>query len=130
MFLIHFTLFMLYIYSSYSIIFYLFFFFLMIRRPPSSPLFPYPPLFRSRRLRRQDHSQAARHAQRELGAVPPHRAARSAPLPEPHPPRHRRRYRPRPPVPPAAERQCGARSEEHTSELQSLAYLVCRLLLE
>src|SRR5687767_15986324 len=26
--------------------------------------------------------------------------------------------------------QCGARSEEHTSELQSLAYLVCRLLLE
>src|SRR6201999_4671981 len=27
-------------------------------------------------------------------------------------------------------RQCSARSEEHTSELQSLAYLVCRLLLE
>src|SRR2546423_5109656 len=27
-------------------------------------------------------------------------------------------------------RECGARSEEHTSELQSLAYLVCRLLLE
>src|SRR6266404_2933460 len=37
-----------------------------------------------------------------------------------------------PPPPPAAGIRCGppARSEEHTSELQSLAYLVCRLLLE
>src|SRR2546423_7522198 len=34
------------------------------------------------------------------------------------------------PGPPAAELQAAARSEEHTSELQSLAYLVCRLLLE
>src|SRR2546425_1819733 len=32
--------------------------------------------------------------------------------------------------PPRKRRQKGARSEEHTSELQSLAYLVCRLLLE
>src|SRR6478609_9771337 len=34
-----------------------------------------------------------------------------------------------PPTPPCV-RSCATRSEEHTSELQSLAYLVCRLLLE
>src|SRR2546423_3061676 len=33
-------------------------------------------------------------------------------------------------IPPAPPRSSSSRSEEHTSELQSLAYLVCRLLLE
>src|SRR5687767_16000737 len=48
---------------------------------------------------------------------------RSSDLPSPPPPRPRAPRRRRAATPPA-------RSEEHTSELQSLAYLVCRLLLE
>src|SRR2546430_9181314 len=88
----------------------LFFFFLMIRRPPRSTLFPYTTLFRSHRA-----------------------AARSAALRR----THRRPWRPstrrgrrtiRGLAPPA--RGSGARSEEHTSELQSQSNLVCRLLLE
>src|SRR2546425_1316420 len=76
----------------------------MIRRPPRSTLFPYTTLFRSAAIRRRrEHDLDVR-----LEA--------------------------------AQERQHGVRqhvfgtfdvrSEEHTSELQSLAYLVCRLLLE
>src|SRR2546425_7077995 len=76
----------------------------MIRRPPRSTLFPYTTLFRSRR--RQRGAGEAREYLRD-GAT-----------------RHRRRAR-RPP-----RRRARWRSEEHTSELQSLAYLVCRLLLE
>src|SRR5687767_15304557 len=94
----------------------------MIRRPPRSTLFPYTTLFRSR--------QCARAAERD----PAHGGAcrcRRAALPA------FRRAAQRPP-----RRACGdpwqaerdgkpeGRSEEHTSELQSLAYLVCRLLLE
>src|SRR2546430_9942637 len=72
----------------------------MIRRPPRSTLFPYTTLFRS---------AAARSGAR--GA----RAASAA----------------RPPPARAPLRACGsARSEEHTSELQSQSNLVCRLLLE
>src|SRR5215210_9201779 len=78
-----------------------FFFFLMIRRPPRSTLFPYTTLFRS----------AASRPARSRG-----RAGRS-PSPAAWP--HRRSGR---------TRSC--RSEEHTSELQSPMYLVCRLLLE
>src|SRR6266404_9478689 len=78
----------------------LIFFFLMIRRPPRSTLFPYTTLFRST-VRRGPRLRRARHD------GPAARASRS---------RARRRDAPR--------------SEEHTSELQSLAYLVCRLLLE
>src|SRR6478609_11518965 len=82
--------------------FFCFFFFLMIRRPPRSTLFPYTTLFRSHR----------RHAERQRPArVLRHPALRPGALR----PRHLRGE---------------ARSEEHTSELQSLAYLVCRLLLE
>src|SRR3712207_7327013 len=78
------------------------FFFLMIRRPPRSTLFPYTTLFRS---------DGAGRDQRHLpGAVQP----------VPAPPRHRRHQ--------SAARV--GRSEEHTSELQSRQYLVCRLLLE
>src|SRR5438093_1668830 len=74
----------------------------MIRRPPRSTLFPYTTLFRSR--------QAA-------AAIPRGPAARGGPRPG----------RPR-----GAERRAAfaLRSEEHTSELQSLTNLVCRLLLE
>src|SRR2546430_1689680 len=82
---------------------FLLFFFLMIRRPPRSTLFPYTTLFRSGCLR------PAAPALR-----PPPRAA-AAPAPRTAAP-------PRP--------QSSARSEEHTSELQSQSNLVCRLLLE
>src|SRR5205823_12767204 len=96
-----------------------FFFFLLLRRPPRSPLFPYTTLFRSllsprsavlrspcrcRRPRPHPRSRAPRPAAGASGG------ACRAPA--------RRWRRPR------------RRSEEHTSELQSLAYLVCRLLLE
>src|SRR5437762_8233322 len=82
----------------------------MLRRPPSSTLFPYTTLFRSRR----------QHPGRHRGGRPAHRPAPvSANRPEE----------------PGARRRRGAqlrrqRSEEHTSELQSPMYLVCRLLLE
>src|SRR5229473_6104437 len=79
---------------------YLGFFFLMIRRPPRSTLFPYTTLFRSARARHRRPGFPAA-GQADVG--------------------HRRLTR-------AACLQ--GRSEEHTSELQSLAYLVCRLLLE
>src|SRR2546425_9279867 len=74
----------------------------MIRRPPRSTLFPYTTLFRSHGGRRAPlrEGQAA-----QASCAADHR--RSA----------------------AGDRR-DARSEEHTSELQSLAYLVCRLLLE
>src|SRR3712207_7373646 len=76
----------------------------MIRRPPTSTLFPYTTLFRSRAPRRRPPAVRGR----------PRAAGRRA-LPRPH--RRRRR---------AARR----RSEEHTSELQSCQYLACRLLPE
>src|SRR2546425_7753810 len=88
----------------------------MIRRPPRSTLFPYTTLFRSKtattgntaRSREWDGGNAA------LPAMP-------KPLSL-----HRGKF--------LSIRDLGAalpnRSEEHTSELQSLAYLVCRLLLE
>src|SRR5689334_23597481 len=75
----------------------------MIRRPPSSTLFPYTTLFRSRRA-----GGRARRRRRACGS-----ASRSW-----GPGRSRTRH----PWPP--------RSEEHTSELQSQFHLVCRLLLE
>src|SRR5687767_15465803 len=78
-------------------------FILMIPRPPSSTLFPYTTLFRSPLSDRCDSR-----------STPPHPAA----LPDGAASSSRRRERSPP------------RSEEHTSELQSLAYLVCRLLLE
>src|SRR2546425_9680805 len=81
----------------------------MIRRPPRSTLFPYTTLFRSNR---------ARNAVLEAAIL----ATRTHLLP---PDQIRDEF---------ARLQVivdkTARSEEHTSELQSLAYLVCRLLLE
>src|SRR2546425_8110340 len=79
----------------------------MIRRPPRSTLFPYTTLFRSA-ARSRAPKPGRRFHPRCLSA--PARRSRD------------RRY------PQRARR--AARSEEHTSELQSLAYLVCRLLLE
>src|SRR3712207_7558458 len=84
----------------------------MIRRPPRSTLFPYTTLFRStgpwlrrglgRRLGADDHGSRPDQARPAVRALPQPRARVDA----------------------------GLRSEEHTSELQSRQYLVCRLLLE
>src|SRR2546423_9295180 len=88
----------------------------MIRRPPRSTLFPYTTLFRSVSIR-DDHQpgrllvRAQRIPDRERGHARDHPDRRSVDL---------QHLWPRP----------AGRSEEHTSELQSLAYLVCRLLLE
>src|SRR3712207_6879059 len=88
----------------------------MIRRPPRSTLFPYTTLFRSRAVRRADVGGQARHPLR-VADPGPRRGGR-----RPYPARSAR---------PAAGGQLHAeRSEEHTSELQSRQYLVCRLLLE
>src|SRR2546425_5578160 len=82
----------------------------MIRRPPRSTLFPYTTLFRSALARgaasvgaglRRGQAYDARHGSPHADAGHADPGATGA-----------------------------ARSEEHTSELQSLAYLVCRLLLE
>src|SRR2546422_11189129 len=87
-----------------------FFFFLMIRRPPRSTLFPYTTLFRSG-IGADDARGAHHELERRLDL-----AAQRAGRPEVG----RREDRP----------QHLARSEEHTSELQSRLHLVCRLLLE
>src|SRR3712207_8971298 len=93
-------------------------FFLMIRRPPRSTLFPYTTLFRSRlRGRGVDDlpgadAQAVTHQCKLVGQ-------RDVDRPE------RVLVQLRGLGDPGA-----ARSEEHTSELQSRQYLVCRLLLE
>src|SRR3712207_6983882 len=96
----------------------------MIRRPPRSTLFPYTTLFRSARGRARQlvheldparelvgrrvraHVRLQRGGERGRGAVPLAQAHEGARLGEP------------------------LRSEEHTSELQSRQYLVCRHLLE
>src|SRR5947209_16941779 len=86
------------------------YFFLLIRQPPSSTLFPYTTLFRSFAL--AEHRPVPIPAGLPDGPDQPlHAAAVLSSL-------ERRQ-------PPAA-----SRSEEHTSELQSRQYLVCRLLLE
>src|SRR3712207_8731318 len=88
----------------------MFFFFLMIRRPPRSTLFPYTTLFRS--LRRPRPSGLGQNVGRQkLLRLARHRAVDVA---DDRPQRDHR----------------ADRSEEHTSELQSRQYLVCRLLLE
>src|SRR2546425_183918 len=78
----------------------LLFFFLMIRRPPRSTLFPYTTLFRSRLAAQLQLLLRRAGDEDDRAAVA------------------------------GARSQEAVRSEEHTSELQSLAYLVCRLLLE
>src|SRR3712207_6853638 len=91
-------------------------FFLMIRRPPRSTLFPYTTLFRSRPAegavppaRGRVGCGARAHARCSLGTI---------------------RERERADRVPGRAAADPGRSEEHTSELQSRQYLVCRLLLE
>src|SRR2546430_12945188 len=91
-----------------SQLFFFFFFFLMIRRPPRSTLFPYTTLFRS--LDEAEESYATWPILRALTFCDVvHFIAVSEFL---------------------ASHGDAARSEEHTSELQSQSNLVCRLLLE
>src|SRR3712207_7762763 len=85
-----------------------FFFFLMIRRPPRSTLFPYTTLFRSCITCLRSYSQEASMGSPAHGRPLPGSGRGST--------RGRSSWR--------------MRSEEHTSELQSRQYLVCRLLLE
>src|SRR3712207_8047387 len=84
----------------------------MIRRPPRSTLFPYTTLFRS------------------LLPPPTPRRRSEETHQAPAPPQARRGGSAGPPPETPGKRGKGARSEEHTSELQSRQYLVCRLLLE
>src|SRR3712207_8736353 len=86
------------------------FFFLMIRRPPRSTLFPYTTLFRS--LEGEFPEVRGGLCDEGLGG--------------------RRLFHERLPIPPNPLRSIPVhrRSEEHTSELHSRPYLVCRLLLE
>src|SRR5687767_15238135 len=93
----------------------------MIRRPPRSTLFPYTTLFRSARLLRSRFGFAA-----DRGRTVPGRRRRPACEPAGGFGRGHRG------IDPGILAASGGRrrSEEHTSELQSLAYLVCRLLLE
>src|SRR3712207_7090570 len=98
------------------------FFFLRIRHPPRSPLFPTPPLSRSAPPRRGGGPQLP------LPAGPQHRPRVGRPDPGgPAPARAGDRGAAE--LPPRRHRLL-ERSEEHTSELQSRQYLVCRLLLE
>src|SRR3712207_7940375 len=89
----------------------------MIRRPPRSTLFPYTTLFRSVERLTLDHRQAGivQHpegfedgAGRDVGALGGAKQRAGGDGPE----------------------AVAGRSEEHTSELQSRQYLVCRLLLD
>src|SRR3989441_8644250 len=85
----------------------------MIRRPPRSTLFPYTTLFRSlvpmlSLANAFDEAELAEWENRNARLVPEVRTSGYT----------------------LEVKIDGARSEEHTSELQSLAYLVCRLLLE
>src|SRR2546425_9248001 len=81
----------------------------MIRRPPRSTLFPYTTLFRSPTYSNVVTNSVARQRSSEI-----RRPTVSATTP----------------VGISNTIEPSVRSEEHTSELQSLAYLVCRLLLE
>src|SRR3712207_7733519 len=95
----------------------------MLRRPPKSPLFPHPPLSRSRRLGHRLRQRLLGRLERaEVREV----AADEHPEEQGVPPVSRLLEAGRP----GARELQGARSEEHTSELQSRQYLVCRLLLE
>src|SRR5260370_32972712 len=82
---------------------FLLFFFLMIRRPPRSTLFPYTTLFRSARFIASLNFSSSKRSRSFIELISCAKIC---------------------------SRVCFARSEEHTSELQSHLNLVCRLLLE
>src|SRR3712207_7152476 len=96
-----------------------YFFFLIIRRPPRFPLFPSATLCRPRPAARRGGLRLCRLAPRPSCCSRPRPSLTSSPT-----------------ASTAARgaasrsRSCPRRSEEHTSELQSRQYLVCRLLLE
>src|SRR3712207_8967993 len=94
----------------------------MIRRPPRSTLFPYTTLFRSWSFRLARSLRYRRHAIDDNRCTGPPREQAATP-PHSNPPGRRGTAALGVPAP-------RARSEEHTSELQSRQYLVCRLLLE
>src|SRR3712207_8972175 len=79
------------------------YFFLMIRRPPRSTLFPYTTLFRSSLATKKTSTTAKTLSMSISSTIGMERTRMARPT---------------------------GRSEEHTSELQSRQYLVCRLLLE
>src|SRR3712207_8394129 len=95
----------------------------MIRRPPRSTLFPYTTLFRSFP---ELYAGSARGDQPRPGAD---RQA-AGPAAQPALPGGATRTLDRPAAQLSAQHEIWWRSEEHTSELQSRQYLVCRLLLE
>src|SRR3989442_3631231 len=83
----------------------------MIRRPPRSTLFPYTTLFRSNGIRRLPDARLPTrwsHARRGIRTIKQRTGLTLC----------------------SRQSQTAARSEEHTSELQSRPHLVCRLLLE
>src|SRR3712207_8322972 len=94
----------------------------MIRRPPRSTLFPYTTLFRSKQTGKIGVGKVVLRDREDLVAVFPH--ADGLVLQKLHYPHELRKMED---VPDLENVQ---RSEEHTSELQSRQYLVCRLLLE
>src|SRR5258705_3184104 len=93
----------------------------MIRRPPRSTLFPYTTLFRSRVDRIGPQPRAIREQPCKKAAIPIPKDQRMAAVAQ------LRKVVSARPLPCAG---LWGRSEEHTSELQSLRHLVCRLLLE
>src|SRR3712207_8423533 len=92
----------------------------MIRRPPRSTLFPFTTLFRSGVARLAQLLQAQKGEWAEVPVKLDFARANAVAVPDGGFKRHAQRQ-------PAAN---DLRSEEHTSELQSRQYLVCRLLLE
>src|SRR3712207_6908196 len=96
----------------------------MIRRPPRSTLFPYTTLFRSRDARRRQRARQDRlHRQGALAERLRDDRGRRAAAVQPA-------VQQLDDAGPHGGAAPGPRSEEHTSELQSRQYLVCRLLLE
>src|SRR3712207_6903706 len=98
----------------------------MIRRPPRSTLFPYTTLFRSLKQRPGRGADADAHAWALQHATAIHQMATmyAFDFDDPRNIPDMMRYRDK------VMAENVARSEEHTSELQSRQYLVCRLLLE
>src|SRR3712207_8286235 len=96
----------------------------MIRRPPRSTLFPYTTLFRSKV---EEHGEVQRHERGERPEVHELRFGLDG-----EEEGHQQRDRPDKDrgVQWGSVPRVDPRSEEHTSELQSRQYLVCRLLLE
>src|SRR3712207_7261900 len=91
----------------------------MIRRPPRSTLFPYTTLFRSFKPRLQQDGTFGAFDCPDAAQIVPRRNSSTTPLQALNLMNSR-----------FMVQQAGYRSEEHTSELQSRQYLVCRLLLE